>query len=327
MGLNDFINSPEKLNRLWADMKAMWPFLGMAGVGIIIAEPRALHLTRNWSGNMWAFLPWQLWACLAFVLFIMCFAWVDTLIAKGVAASGPSVERAKEFLQVVGSLDAEQLTTLALLVKSTHLDPAAPNNMHIGGNEDALMSLHRASRNVFPTDGKNQIWITAAYRPFALKWVDGRTAAGIQGSSRGGANEESHASATNGVRRLSAAQSAQIVQALKSSKGHLSICNYLAAHDADQFADDIARAFRDSGWQVERRSMMQIRVPPPTGIAIELPGEDAWQPPPKMADDHLRTLLGDAMNAAKLSVDIRSRTEPWGQVHACMIIGHRPREG
>ncbi len=322
MGIADYRDLPETLRRVWSVVRSMWPYALMVAAGAILSEPRALHLTRGVADSFWSMFPWQVWLAIVGLFFLIGFTWVDFLIGRGVAERGPSVERAKEFFQVVGSLNDTQLVTLDLLVRGTSLDPHAPNNMHIGGNEEALTSLHKKATNIFPTNGKNEIWITAAYRPFALKWHEGRSA-----GSKGGSGTAASAPQplTRDPRQLSASQSAQIVQGLKGSMGSLIIYNYLAAHDAEQLAEGLAAAFRKAGWQVQRAPLLQIKIPPPTGLAIELPGPIGYQPDPRMDDAHVSALVGGAIEAAGLACDIRARSELWNAANACIIVGHRPQ--
>jgi len=133
------------------------------------------------------------------------------------------------------------------------------------------------------------------------------------------------APALDGPRRLNAVQSAQIIQALHGRVGRLIICSYAVAPDSTNLAEDFAAAFRKAGWQVDvSMQPTKPRIAPPTGIAIELPGNNAPQPDPKMSDDEVRSLFRGAMNAAGISVDIRSRTEIWNWAQCCIVIGARP---
>ena len=321
MGLNDYIDSPGKLTRLWADMRAMWPFLGLVMVGAIAAEPRALHLTKNMSGNIWAFLPWQFWGAFAFVVLVACFAWVHTVISRGVEESGPSVALANKFLKFTGSLSAQEQEYLGALVDGTHLATGTPTQMHI---VDGISDLARKNRIVVQTDGHTKIWISDPYQSFAVEWFNGRAA--VDKTSVHMPKAESTRTLSDAPRRLTDIQSKQIIQVLKRGQaGEISICNYLGALDADEFADDIAAAFREAGWQVARSSLSELRAHPPTGIAIELWGDDTWRPDPKMSRAQLEVLLKGAMDSAGLDIGMRDATFPWNRVHALMIVGRRPR--
>lgn len=326
MGLNDYINSPEKLRRLGADFGAMWPFFGLVIVGAIVAEPRALHLTRNMSGNMWAFLPWQFWAFLAAAIFVACFVWVHWVVSKGIAESKPSVALAKKFLRFTGSLNAEEQECLDTLIADMHLTTDTPTQVHIVGG---LNDLARKDRTILQTDGHTKIWISDPYRCFALEWSIGRTKVEKTASSEGALKSHAQPATIAGEgRRLSAVQSAQIVQALRGRVGKLIIYSYAVAPDSHDLAEDFAAAFRKAGWQAEL-SMLPTKpmVPPPTGIAIELPGTGAPQPDPQMADVEVRTLVGGAMSSAGLSVDVRARCENWSWAQCCIVVGRKPPTG
>lgn len=156
-------------------MKAIWPFLVLMGIGFVMGEPRGLHLWHDKiPAGFWATFSRQMWVVILCPLFVACFVWVHTVIQKGIAAADP-LERANEFLGLVGSMTPEQQANLQSLVRGTHLDPKAPNRMHVG-NDDRLVSLHRKATDFFPTDGKSKIWIAEPYRPFALKWASDRSA-------------------------------------------------------------------------------------------------------------------------------------------------------
>jgi hypothetical protein len=81
-------------------------------------------------------------------------------------------------------------------------------------------------------------------------------------------------------RRLDATQSDRIVQALRASRGHIDILNDLSAHDASKLAGDLRSAFQRAGWTVRRSHLFAVRVPPPSGVAVELPETSDPHPDP-----------------------------------------------
>lgn len=154
--------------------------------------------------------------------------------------------------------------------------------------------------------GVSAVWLTS----LAVDWYRSRRAS---------------SQTPSGPRRLTEKQSAQIVQALHATTGHIIICSYAVAPDSHDLAEDFAAVFRKVGWKADvSMQPTKPRIAPPTGIAIELPGDQAPQPDPKMTDAQLRSLLGDAMVAAGISVNIRHRTEIWNYAQCCMIVGARP---
>lgn len=128
-----------------------------------------------------------------------------------------------------------------------------------------------------------------------------------------------------GPRRLTARQTAQIVQALNGRIGHVLICSYAVAPDSHGLAEDFGAAFRKAGWKADvSMQPTKPRIPPPSGIAIELPGDNVPQPDPKMTDADVRTVIGGAMAAAGIPVDVRTRCEIWTYAQFCIVIGARP---
>jgi hypothetical protein len=122
-------------------------------------------------------------------------------------------------------------------------------------------------------------------------------------------------------RRLTPLQSAQIIQALNGATGELFVLFDPTAHGAVAFADDIVATFRKAGWQVTQGRLLNwVRVQPPTGIAVEMPGGGA-QPIPTWNDARVRVVLRGAMESAGVTVDVRDRSEI-RNANACIVIGH-----
>jgi hypothetical protein len=128
-------------------------------------------------------------------------------------------------------------------------------------------------------------------------------------------------------RRLSDLQKDQITQALRARTGVVRIESYEGVPDSHELAKDFGAAFRAAEWEALIVTPVTVKMPmgaPSTGIAIELPGENGPQPNPKMSDAEVRAVIGGAMAAAGIPVDIRSRVGMWDYGHCCIVIGRRP---
>lgn len=118
--------------------------------------------------------PVWLWVPAAVMLLIFGYNRIGDMVKKGIGETGPSLERCKEFLGVIGTLTEEELTDLYTLVKGTEVLTTSPASMAID-NAGRLTSLTRKNRKLFPTDGHALIWIAEPYRPFASEWAKGRS--------------------------------------------------------------------------------------------------------------------------------------------------------
>lgn len=172
----DILNLPEDLARAPAIMRTLLPTACLISVGVILGAPGALHLGagRVPAALLALFSPWM-WIIASAILLVLGFNRLGDVVKKGVTESGPSLERSKEFIRVVGSMDQDELTALYEIAKGTEGLTADPASMAIDA-AGRLTSLTRKNSKLFPTDGHNQIWIAGPYRLFVAEWAKGRTA-------------------------------------------------------------------------------------------------------------------------------------------------------
>jgi hypothetical protein len=119
-------------------------------------------------------------------------------------------------------------------------------------------------------------------------------------------------------RRLSEEQVSKLVEALKLQTGSVSIASDDTVHDARGLAKDLADAFKIAGWTAMSNRVTHLRVPAPTGIAVEV--MKASDPVPT------ETTIARALSAASLRFDLRDRTLGWTgneRPEALIIVTYR----
>lgn len=316
---------PETLSKWRVWLLSTWPTFvigaAVAAFGIAGNAVATDNLPHIWLGLPkwgWVNAP-TTWFVLAGALALIAHGGFSRRIAigvkEGIHKAQPKLrelDRTSEFLTFVAGLSEHDQGLLEEIAAKGYA---------------LFREEHNALRGaIVHGDGAARMLIADAYRGAAAIWLGGRRPGGSAGPASGAKTPAVTTTSASGPRRLTSLQSAQIVQALNASTGTISICNSLAVHDADEFADDIAGAFRKAGWTVHRSSFMRLRVPPPTGIAIELPADGDWRPDPQIDSARLHKLMAGAIEAADLKADIRERTELWSQVHALLIVGRAPSD-
>jgi hypothetical protein len=126
------------------------------------------------------------------------------------------------------------------------------------------------------------------------------------------------------ARRLSPTQQTQILQALNGVIGTITIISDVSVHDASGLADDFRDAFQRAGWTVSRSPAIQIRIPPPSGLAIEVMSTDIAKRMALKDPTDTRAILKGAFDAAGIQADSREFSGGWNATDACIIVGHRP---
>ena len=115
-------------------------------------------------------------------------------------------------------------------------------------------------------------------------------------------------------RRLSEDVINRIVDSLRVSPGAVSIANDSAVADAQALAVDLARAFSNAGWAVERPFVLGISRPPPTGIGVLI--AEPSSPTPKQG------VIIDALRNVGIAFDLQrdSQKHPMSS----LVVGGAP---